>query len=77
VPSFELADMQTLTTYNPLGAKGIGEAGSIGATPAVQNAIVDALAHLCVRHIDLPASPQRVWEAIQTARGASTGSETA
>ncbi len=68
VPSFELADMQTLTTYNPLGVKGIGEAGSIGATPAVQNAVVDALAHLGVRHIDLPASPQRVWQAIQAAK---------
>jgi aerobic carbon-monoxide dehydrogenase large subunit len=69
VPSFELADMQTLTSYNPLGVKGIGEAGSIGATPAVQNAVVDALAHMGVRHIDMPASPQRVWEAIQAARG--------
>jgi aerobic carbon-monoxide dehydrogenase large subunit len=68
VPSFELADMQTLTSYNPLGVKGIGEAGSIGATPAVQNAVVDALAHLGVRHIDMPASPQRVWQAIQAAR---------
>jgi aerobic carbon-monoxide dehydrogenase large subunit len=69
VPSFELADMQTLTSYNPLGVKGIGEAGSIGATPAVQNAVVDALAHLGVRHIDMPASPQRVWQAIQAAKG--------
>jgi carbon-monoxide dehydrogenase large subunit len=69
VPSFELADMQTLTTYNPLGVKGIGEAGSIGATPAVQNAVVDALSHLGVRHIDMPASPQRVWQAIQAAKG--------
>jgi len=69
VPSFELADMQTLTTYNPLGVKGIGEAGSIGATPAVQNAVIDALAHLGVRHIDMPASPQRVWQALRTARG--------
>jgi len=69
VPSFELADMQTRTTYNPLGVKGIGEAGSIGATPAVQNAVIDALSHLGVRHIDMPASPQRVWRAIQAARG--------
>ena len=69
VPSFELADMQTRTSYNPLGVKGIGEAGSIGATPAVQNAVVDALAHLGVRHIDMPASPQRVWQAIQAAKG--------
>jgi carbon-monoxide dehydrogenase large subunit len=69
VPSFELADMQTLTTYNPLGVKGIGEAGSIGATPAVQNAVVDALSYLGVRHVDMPASPQRVWRAIQAAKG--------
>jgi carbon-monoxide dehydrogenase large subunit len=66
VPSFELADMATPTSYNPLGAKGIGEAGTIGATPAVQNAIIDALAHLGVRHIDMPASPQRVWQALQS-----------
>jgi carbon-monoxide dehydrogenase large subunit len=67
VPSFELADMQTPTSYNPLGAKGIGEAGTIGATPAVQNAVVDALAYLGVRHVDMPASPQRVWRAIRAA----------
>ena len=68
VPSFELADMETPTTYNPLGAKGIGEAGTIGSTPAVQNAIIDALAHLGVRHIDMPATPQRIWEELQAAR---------
>jgi carbon-monoxide dehydrogenase large subunit len=67
VPSFELADMETPTSYNPLGAKGIGEAGTIGSTPAVQNAIIDALAHLGVRHIDMPATPQRIWEALQAA----------
>jgi carbon-monoxide dehydrogenase large subunit len=67
VPTFELADMETPTTYNPLGSKGIGEAGTIGSTPAVQNAIIDAVAHLGVRHIDMPASPQRVWEALRTA----------
>jgi carbon-monoxide dehydrogenase large subunit len=61
--------MQTRTSYNPLGVKGIGEAGTIGATPAVQNAVVDALAHLGVRHIDMPASPQRVWQAIKSAKG--------
>jgi aerobic carbon-monoxide dehydrogenase large subunit len=64
VPSFELTDMATPTSYNPLGAKGIGEAGTIGATPAVQNAVIDAVAHLGVRHIDMPASPQRVWQAL-------------
>jgi carbon-monoxide dehydrogenase large subunit len=67
VPSFELAEMETPTSYNPLGAKGIGEAGTIGATPAVQNAIIDALAHLGIRHIDMPATPQRVWQALQEA----------
>jgi carbon-monoxide dehydrogenase large subunit len=71
VPSFELADMATLTTYNPIGAKGIGEAGTIGATPAVQNAVVDAVAHLGVRHIDMPTSPMRVWRALQAARSAA------
>jgi len=66
VPSFELVDMVTPTTYNPLGAKGIGEAGTIGATPAVQNAVVDALSHLGVIHIDMPCTPERVWKAIHS-----------
>jgi carbon-monoxide dehydrogenase large subunit len=68
VPSFELADMETPTGYNSLGAKGIGEAGTIGSAPAVQNAVIDAVAHLGVRHIDMPASPQRVWQALQETR---------
>lgn len=67
LPSFTLLDMATPTHLNPLGVKGIGEAGTIGATPAVQSAVVDALSHLGVRHIDMPASPLRVWEAIQEA----------
>ena len=67
LPSFELVAMETPTTINPLGAKGIGESGTIGSTPAVQSADVDALAHLGVRHIDLPLSPERVWQAIQAA----------
>ena len=69
VPSFELAEMETPTSYNPLGAKGIGEAGTIGATPAVQNAVIDAVSHLGVRHIDMPTSPQRVWRAINAVNG--------
>jgi len=73
VPSFELAAMATPTTYNPIGVKGIGEAGTIGSTPAVQNAVIDALAHLGVRHIDMPASPQRVWQALQAARAGTAG----
>jgi carbon-monoxide dehydrogenase large subunit len=70
LPSFELVEMATPTHLNPLGAKGIGEAGTIGATPAVQSAVVDAVSHLGVRHIDMPTSPLRVWEAIQVARSA-------
>jgi carbon-monoxide dehydrogenase large subunit len=68
LPSFELVPMETPTNANPLGAKGIGESGTIGATPAVQSAVVDALSHLGIRHIDMPATPQRVWSAIQEAR---------
>jgi carbon-monoxide dehydrogenase large subunit len=68
VPSYELVEMETPTSYNPMGAKGIGEAGSIGATPAVQNAVIDAVSHLGVTHIDMPTSPQRVWRAINAAR---------
>jgi carbon-monoxide dehydrogenase large subunit len=72
LPSFELASMETPTSYNPLGAKGIGEAGTIGATPAVQSAIVDAVAHLGVRHVEMPATAMRVWRAIQRAQSATT-----
>ena len=70
LPSFELASMETPTSYNPLGVKGIGEAGTIGSTPAVQNAIVDAVAHLGVRHVEMPATAMRVWRAIQSANSA-------
>jgi carbon-monoxide dehydrogenase large subunit len=68
LPSYETAHTETPTPLNPLGAKGIGESGTIGSTPAVQNAIVDAVAHLGVRHIDMPCSPERVWRAIRNAR---------
>jgi carbon-monoxide dehydrogenase large subunit len=71
LPSFTLVNMETPTPLNPIGAKGIGEAGTIGATPAVQSAVVDAVSHLGVRHIDIPTTPLRVWEAIQAAGGAS------
>ena len=67
LPSFELVPMETPTPLNALGAKGIGESGSIGSTPAVQNAVVDALSHLNVRHIDMPTTPERVWAAIREA----------
>jgi carbon-monoxide dehydrogenase large subunit len=67
LPFFETARTETPSPLNPLGAKGIGESGAIGATPAVWNAVVDALAHLGVDNIDMPATPQRVWQAIQAA----------
>jgi len=68
LPTFETDNTETLTDVNPLGAKGIGESGSIGSTPAVQNAVVDALSHLGVRHVDLPCSPERVLAAISSRR---------
>src|SRR5205823_14802745 len=71
LPSFELADSETPTDLNPLGVKGIGEAGTIGSTPAIQNAVIDAVAHLRVRPIDMPATPQRVWTAMNEAQKAS------
>jgi aerobic carbon-monoxide dehydrogenase large subunit len=70
LPFFELVPMETPTPRNELGVKGIGESGTIGAGPAVQNAVVDALAHLGVRHVDMPATPQRVWRAVRDATGA-------
>jgi carbon-monoxide dehydrogenase large subunit len=63
LPSFELHEMETPTDRNPLGAKGIGESGTIGSTPAVQNAVIDALSHLGVRHIDIPLTAEKVWRA--------------
>jgi aerobic carbon-monoxide dehydrogenase large subunit len=69
LPRLETTNTETPSDVNPLGAKGIGESGSIGSTPAVQNAVVDALAHLGVRHVDLPCSPERVWRAIREAEG--------
>lgn len=65
LPSFERIPMETPTPLNPLGAKGIGESGTIGSTPAVQNAVVDALAPYGVRHLDMPCAPERVWRAIR------------
>ncbi len=68
IPAIETLHTETPSPHNPLGAKGVGEAGTIGATAAVQNAVIDALGHLGVRHIDMPLHPMRVWEAIQSAR---------
>jgi aerobic carbon-monoxide dehydrogenase large subunit len=65
---FETANTETPTPLNPLGAKGIGESATVGSTPAVQNAVIDALSPLGVRHVDLPCTPERVWRAVQDAR---------
>jgi aerobic carbon-monoxide dehydrogenase large subunit len=68
VPSFKVSRTATPCTHNALGAKGCGEAGAIGAPAAVMNAVLDALAPLGVTHLDMPASPHRVWQAIHAAR---------
>ena len=67
LPRFEIGHTETPTPLNPLGAKGIGESATIGSTPAVQSAVVDALSTRGVRHIDLPLAPERVWRAIRDA----------
>src|SRR5436189_4753933 len=67
LPPYETAHTETPTPLNPLGAKGIGEASTIGSTPAVQNAVIDALSHLGVRHLDLPCTSESVWNAIDQA----------
>ena len=67
LPSFELDPMQTPTPVNPLGAKGIGEAGTIGATPAVHAAVLDALKPLGVRELEMPLGSERIWQAVQLA----------
>jgi len=67
LPSIDVIHMETPTPLNLLGAKGIGESGTIGSTPAVQSAVIDAVSHLGVRHIDMPTTPQRVWQAIAAA----------
>ena len=69
LPSFETYNTETPSPRNPLGAKGIGESGTIGSTPAIQNAVVDAVAHLGVRHIDMPLTSVNVWNAIKESQG--------
>ena len=66
--SFETSNTQADSPRNPLGAKGIGESGTIGSTPAIQNAVVDAVSHLGVNHIDMPCTAERVWTAINNAQ---------
>jgi carbon-monoxide dehydrogenase large subunit len=72
LPSFEATSTETPTPLNPLGAKGIGESGTIGSMPAVQNAVVDALSHLGVRHLEMPCTSERVWQAVRDAEAGTT-----
>lgn len=67
LPSFEASNTETASPRNPLGAKGIGESGTIGSTPALHNAVVDALSHLGVTHVDMPTTPQAIYNAISAA----------
>ena len=69
LPRLELARTETPTPVNPLGVKGVGEAGTIGSTPAVVNAVVDALAPLGVTHIDMPLKPEKIWRLCQQKTG--------
>jgi aerobic carbon-monoxide dehydrogenase large subunit len=73
LPSLETDRTETPSPVNSLGVKGVGEAGTIAASPAVLNAVLDALRPLGVDYIDLPLTPNRVWEAIQAARGDGAG----
>ncbi len=67
-PEFKLGHVCTPCTHNPIGSKGCGEAGAIGSPPAVINAVLDALKPSAMTDIDMPATPHRVWQAIQNAR---------
>ncbi len=73
LPRFMTDRTETPSPVNPLGVKGVGEAGTIGSTPALVNAVVDALRPLGVKHIDMPLSPERVWNAIENAKRAQGG----
>ena len=77
LPSFKVGYHTTACTHNPLGVKGVGEVGSIGCPPAVINAVIDALAPLGVTDISMPATPEKVWRAIQAAKAASAAAANA
>jgi CO/xanthine dehydrogenase Mo-binding subunit len=74
-PMFENHHTTTTTPINPLGAKGIGEAATIGATPAMTNAVIDALSHWGVRHLDIPFTPEKVWRAIHQNDSTATAAD--
>jgi len=65
IPDYILGSTVTRSPSNPMGIKGVGEAGTIGATPAIANAVMDALSPLGIRHLDLPLTPERIWRALR------------
>lgn len=67
-PSFELGSTETLSPTNPLGVKGVGETGTIASTPAVVNAVMDALSPFGIKHLDMPLTPEKVWRAMQASK---------
>ena len=69
VPSFDRVSIETPTPLNSIGAKGIGESGTIGSTAATQNAVIDAISHLGIDHLDMPLTPQKIWSAISDKSG--------
>jgi carbon-monoxide dehydrogenase large subunit len=73
LPSFKVGNHVTACTHNPLGVKGVGECGAIGVPPAVINAVIDALTPLGVTDISMPATPEKIWRAIQAAKAAKKG----
>jgi len=74
LPPFEVGHTETATPENPLGAKGIGEAGTIGSAPAIVNAVIDALTPFGISHLDMPLTPAKIWTAIEAARLKDSGS---
>jgi carbon-monoxide dehydrogenase large subunit len=77
LPRFELARTVTPSPVNPMGVKGVGEAGTIGCTPCIVNAVCDALSPLGIKHLDMPLKPERVWRAMREAENRPTAQEVA
>src|SRR3989442_10015405 len=75
LPTFELDSIETPSPVNVLGAKGCGESGTIGSTPAIVNAVIDALAPLGVTHLDMPLTPASIWAAVEHGRSEEHTSE--
>jgi carbon-monoxide dehydrogenase large subunit len=75
LPHFTTARTETPATTNPLGVKGVGEAGTIASTPAVVNAIIDALRPFGIRDVVMPCTPERIWRALKTARDSGPGTQ--